>query len=122
MFECKLSSPIHQPTLNPLADPAPLQKAPASSRRSTIRFVHLGRCVPVRSHAHCFRGQEQRFHSGQGEGKATADDGSHVDEGQGPDLGAFTAQARTRTVLTMEDLSAALKEYGVGADRAPYYL
>lgn len=31
-------------------------------------------------------------------------------------------QARTRTVLTMEDLSAALKEYGVGADRAAYYL
>lgn len=31
-------------------------------------------------------------------------------------------QDRTRTVLTMEDLSAALKEYGVGAERAPFYL
>lgn len=32
------------------------------------------------------------------------------------------SQARTRTTLTMEDLSAALKEYGVGAERAAYYL
>lgn len=31
-------------------------------------------------------------------------------------------QGKARTVLTMEDLSAALKEYGVQADRAPYYL
>ena len=31
-------------------------------------------------------------------------------------------QGRQRTVLTMEDLSAALKEYGVDASRAPYYL
>lgn len=35
---------------------------------------------------------------------------------------AAKAKARTRTVLTMEDLSAALKEYGVGAERAAYYL
>ncbi|SCZ87790.1 BZ3500_MvSof-1268-A1-R1_Chr2-3g05258 [Microbotryum saponariae] len=32
------------------------------------------------------------------------------------------AKGRTRTVLTMDDLSAALKDYGVGADRAAYYL
>ena len=32
------------------------------------------------------------------------------------------SQARARTVLTMDDLSAALKEYGVQADRAAYYL
>jgi transcription initiation factor TFIID subunit 10 len=32
------------------------------------------------------------------------------------------SQTRARTVLTMEDLSAALKEYGVQADRAAYYL
>ncbi|GAA5870857.1 hypothetical protein JCM8547_001725 [Rhodosporidiobolus lusitaniae] len=31
-------------------------------------------------------------------------------------------KGRQRTVLTMEDLSAALKEYGVDASRAPYYL
>ncbi|GAA5999559.1 Taf10p [Rhodotorula paludigena] len=32
------------------------------------------------------------------------------------------AKGRQRTVLTMEDLSAALKEFGVDASRAPYYL
>ncbi|SCV74974.1 BQ2448_8003 [Microbotryum intermedium] len=32
------------------------------------------------------------------------------------------AKGRTRTVFTMDDLSAALKDYGVGADRAAYYL
>ncbi|KAK4048851.1 hypothetical protein OIO90_005659 [Microbotryomycetes sp. JL221] len=31
-------------------------------------------------------------------------------------------KSRTRTVLTMEDLSAALKEYGVDGSRAAYYL
>lgn len=36
--------------------------------------------------------------------------------------GSSRAKDRTRTVLTMEDLSAALKEYGVGSDRAQYYL
>ncbi|KAL8287701.1 hypothetical protein RQP46_003559 [Phenoliferia psychrophenolica] len=36
--------------------------------------------------------------------------------------GSARAKDRTRTVLTMEDLSAALKEYGVGAERAPFYL
>ncbi|GAA5987560.1 hypothetical protein JCM10908_002008 [Rhodotorula pacifica] len=35
---------------------------------------------------------------------------------------AKAKQGRQRTVLTMEDLSAALKEYGVDASRAPYYL
>ncbi|GAA5907528.1 Taf10p [Sporobolomyces salmoneus] len=33
-----------------------------------------------------------------------------------------TAKGRQRTVLTMDDLSAALKEYGVDAGRAAYYL
>ena len=42
-------------------------------------------------------------------------------DGAGADPGCVS-QDRTRTVLTMEDLSAALKEYGVGADRAAYYL
>lgn len=37
-------------------------------------------------------------------------------------LTLVASQARTRTTLTMEDLSAALKEYGVGAERAAYYL
>ncbi|GAA5831989.1 hypothetical protein JCM5353_002837 [Sporobolomyces roseus] len=32
------------------------------------------------------------------------------------------AKGRQRTVLTMDDLSAALKEYGVDAGRAAYYL
>lgn len=36
--------------------------------------------------------------------------------------GTGKAKGRQRTVLTMEDLSAALKEYGVDASRAPYYL
>ncbi|KAM0750638.1 hypothetical protein T439DRAFT_325695 [Meredithblackwellia eburnea MCA 4105] len=36
--------------------------------------------------------------------------------------GGRGARDRTRTVLTMDDLSAALKEYGVGAERAPFYL
>ncbi|KAI5478950.1 transcription initiation factor TFIID subunit 10 [Pseudohyphozyma bogoriensis] len=42
--------------------------------------------------------------------------------GPGGRTGGGGAKDRTRTVLTMEDLSAALKEYGVGADRAQYYL
>ncbi|GAA5906220.1 hypothetical protein JCM6882_006079 [Rhodosporidiobolus microsporus] len=36
--------------------------------------------------------------------------------------GKEAKKGRQRTVLTMEDLSAALKEYGVDASRAPYYL
>ncbi|KPV74315.1 uncharacterized protein RHOBADRAFT_44802 [Rhodotorula graminis WP1] len=36
--------------------------------------------------------------------------------------GQGKAKGRQRTVLTMDDLSAALKEYGVDASRAPYYL
>ncbi|GAA5873931.1 hypothetical protein JCM16303_002633 [Sporobolomyces ruberrimus] len=36
--------------------------------------------------------------------------------------GSTTAKGRQRTVLTMDDLSAALKEYGVDAGRAAYYL
>lgn len=31
-------------------------------------------------------------------------------------------QDRQKTVLTMEDLSAALQEYGINCTRAPYYL
>ncbi|BGP41443.1 hypothetical protein JCM10449v2_005424 [Rhodotorula kratochvilovae] len=41
--------------------------------------------------------------------------------GQGAQ-GQAKAKGRQRTVLTMEDLSSALKEYGVDASRAPYYL
>lgn len=29
---------------------------------------------------------------------------------------------KTKTVLTNEDLASALNEYGIGANRAPYYL
>ncbi|GAA5834575.1 hypothetical protein JCM3766R1_003601 [Sporobolomyces carnicolor] len=36
--------------------------------------------------------------------------------------GGTAAKGRPRTVLTMDDLSAALKEYGVDAGRAAYYL
>ncbi|BGO92720.1 hypothetical protein NBRC10512_003900 [Rhodotorula toruloides] len=42
--------------------------------------------------------------------------------GSGGAAGQPKAKGRQRTVLTMEDLSAALKEYGVDAGRAPYYL
>ncbi|EGG10106.1 uncharacterized protein MELLADRAFT_71051 [Melampsora larici-populina 98AG31] len=36
--------------------------------------------------------------------------------------GTSTRKDRTRTVLTQEDLSQALGEYGINASRAPYYL
>ncbi|KAH9817861.1 transcription initiation factor TFIID 23-30kDa subunit-domain-containing protein [Melampsora americana] len=36
--------------------------------------------------------------------------------------GTNTRKDRTRTVLTQEDLSQALGEYGINASRAPYYL
>ncbi|KAK4049533.1 hypothetical protein OIV83_004030 [Microbotryomycetes sp. JL201] len=38
------------------------------------------------------------------------------------DGGQTKSKNRARTVLTMEDLSAALKEYGVDASRSAYYL
>ncbi|GAA5829060.1 hypothetical protein JCM3770_003018 [Rhodotorula araucariae] len=54
--------------------------------------------------------------TGAGDKQAGAQAGGQGAQGQAK------AKGRQRTVLTMEDLSSALKEYGVDASRAPYYL
>ncbi|GAA5933447.1 Taf10p [Sporobolomyces koalae] len=48
--------------------------------------------------------------------------GSNNSKNSNANAPGSTAKGRQRTVLTMDDLSAALKEYGVDAGRAAYYL
>ncbi|GAA5843983.1 hypothetical protein JCM11251_005932 [Rhodosporidiobolus azoricus] len=62
---------------------------------------------------------------GRGAAGAAANAAAAAAAAGGASGGAGAKEAkkgRQRTVLTMEDLSAALKEYGVDASRAPYYL
>ncbi|GAA6064564.1 hypothetical protein JCM10212_006210 [Sporobolomyces blumeae] len=56
------------------------------------------------------------------QGAAASASGSGQAGGAAGQGGQQKAKGRQRTVLTMDDLSAALKEYGVDAGRAAYYL
>ncbi|GAA5960839.1 hypothetical protein JCM3765_000835 [Sporobolomyces pararoseus] len=53
---------------------------------------------------------------------ARARTGGNSTKNSSSSSGGTAAKGRQRTVLTMDDLSAALKEYGVDAGRAAYYL